>query len=342
MKQNRKVPKPPRDLRAVIHKKPAVFAVYLILRIIVLLTLVSSIIRGEYENAFVCLLVLVLFMLPFFIQQNFGIELPSTLEIIILLFIFASEILGELACFFITIPNWDSILHTTTGFLCAATGFALIDILNRNSKIKFELSPVYVSLVAFCFSMTIGVLWEFFEFGMDRLFLMDMQKDTVIHSITSVMLDPTNMNIPVTIRDITSVAVNGQELGFGGYLDIGLYDTMEDLFVNFIGALSLALSGIFTSSAAGRGRSPRRLSLPLPSPNRRKNLPKHRPRPRWKNKGELTVALPGKGRHRIRCGSHSSRGRCRRRSHPRRKGARHSSCPLARSGRAALRFGGWM
>ena len=254
MKQNRKVPKPPRDLRAVIHKKPTFFSVYLILRIVVLLTLVSSIIRGEYENAFVCLLVLFLFMLPLFIQQNFGIELPSTLEIIILLFIFASEILGELGCFFITVPNWDSILHTTTGFLCAATGFALIDILNRNSKIKFELSPVYVSLVAFCFSMTIGVLWEFFEFGMDRLFLMDMQKDTIIHSITSVMLDPTNMNIPVTIGDITSVAVNGQELGFGGYLDIGLYDTMEDLFVNFIGALVFSFIGYFYIKRRGEGK----------------------------------------------------------------------------------------
>lgn len=254
MKQNRKVPKPPRDLRAVIRKKPTVFAVYLILRIVVLLTLVSSIIRGEHENAFVCLLVLFLFMLPLFIQQNFGIELPSTLEIIILLFIFASEILGELGCFFITYPNWDSILHTTTGFLCAATGFALIDILNRNSKIKFELSPVYVSLVAFCFSMTIGVLWEFFEFGMDRLFLMDMQKDTIIHSITSVMLDPTNMNIPVTIGDITSVAVNGQELGFGGYLDIGLYDTMEDLFVNFIGALVFSFIGYFYIKRRGEGK----------------------------------------------------------------------------------------
>ena len=254
MKQNRKVPKPPRDLRAVIHKKPTVCAVYLILRIVVLLTLVSSIIRGEYENAFVCLLVLFLFMLPLFIQQNFGIELPSTLEIIILLFIFASEILGELGCFFITYPNWDSILHTTTGFLCAATGFALIDILNRNSKIKFELSPVYVSLVAFCFSMTIGVLWEFFEFSMDRLFLMDMQKDTIIHSITSVMLDPTNMNIPVTIGDITSVAVNGQALGFGGYLDIGLYDTMEDLFVNFIGALVFSFIGYFYIKRRGEGK----------------------------------------------------------------------------------------
>lgn len=104
-------------------------------------------------------------------------------------------------------------LHTTTGFLCAATGFALIDILNRNSKIKFQLSPIYVAVAAFCFSMTVGVLWEFFEFGMDRLFMMDMQKDTVVNAITSVMLDPTNSNIPVTIDGITSVTITGRSWG---------------------------------------------------------------------------------------------------------------------------------
>lgn len=241
-------------LKTAIRRQPAVFAVYTILRLIVLATLVSSILRGEYESAFICLLVLVLFMLPFFIQQNFGIELPSTLEIIILLFIFAAEILGELKCYFITFHHWDTMLHTTTGFLCAATGFALIDILNRNSRIKFQLSPIYVALVAFCFSMTVGVLWEFFEFGMDRLFQMDMQKDTVVNSITSVMLDPTNSNIPVTIDGITSVQVNGQELGFGGYLDIGLYDTMKDLFVNFIGAVVFSTIGYFYIKHRGHGK----------------------------------------------------------------------------------------
>lgn len=145
-------------------------------------------------------------------------------------------------------------LHTTTGFLCAATGFALIDILNRNSRIKFQLSPVYVALAAFCFSMTVGVMWEFFEFGMDRLFHMDMQKDTVIQSVTSVMLDPTNSNIPVTIDGIRSVAVNGQDLGFDGYLDIGLYDTMEDLFVNFVGAVVFSTIGYFYIKHRGRGK----------------------------------------------------------------------------------------
>ena len=254
MKRHPKFSPQPRDLKAAVRRQPAVFTVYLVLRLIVLATLVSSVIRGEYESAFICLLVLVLFMLPFFIQQNFGIELPSTLEIIILLFIFAAEILGELECYFITFPYWDSMLHTTTGFLCAATGFALIDILNRNSRIKFELSPIYVALAAFCFSMTVGVLWEFFEFGMDRIFHMDMQKDTVVSSITSVMLDPTNKNIPVTIDGITSVTVNGQELGFGGYLDIGLYDTMEDLFVNFIGAVVFSTIGYFYIKHRGKGK----------------------------------------------------------------------------------------
>lgn len=243
-----------RRLKATIRQQPAVFAVYVVLRLIVVAELVLSILRGEYESAFICLLVLILFILPFFIQQNFGIQLPTTLEIIILLFIFAAEILGELEGYFITYPDWDTMLHTTTGFLCAATGFALIDILNRNSRIKFHLSPIYVALAAFCFSMTVGVLWEFFEFGMDRLFHLDMQKDTVVQSITSVMLDPTNSNTPITIDGIHSVAVNGNDLGFDGYLDIGLYDTMEDLFVNFIGAVTFSVIGYFYIKHRGKGK----------------------------------------------------------------------------------------
>ena len=253
----KKPPKPKdtaRRLKATIRQQPAVFAVYVVLRLIVVAELVLSILRGEYESAFICLLVLILFILPFFIQQNFGIQLPTTLEIIILLFIFAAEILGELEGYFITYPNWDTMLHTTTGFLCAATGFALIDILNRNSRIKFQLSPIYVALAAFCFSMTVGVLWEFFEFGMDRLFHLDMQKDTVVQSITSVMLDPTNSNTPVTIDGIHSVAVNGNDLGFDGYLDIGLYDTMEDMFVNFIGAMTFSVIGYFYIKHRGKGK----------------------------------------------------------------------------------------
>lgn len=261
----KKTPKP-RDtvqrLKEAIHKQPAVFAVYLALRLIVLAELVMSIIRGEYESAFICLLVLALFILPFFIQQNFGIQLPSVLEIIILLFIFAAEILGELECYFITYPNWDSMLHTTTGFLCAATGFALIDILNRNSRIKFQLSPVYVALAAFCFSMTVGVLWEFFEFGMDWFFHSDMQRDTVINAIYSASLDPTRSNKVVAVKGIYDVVINGEELGMGGYLDIGLIDTMKDLLVNFVGAVVFSVTGFFYARSKGTKRTPAQSFVP--------------------------------------------------------------------------------
>ena len=230
-----------------IRRNKSVFIVYLVLRLLVLVSLVMSFVRGEYEHAALCLLVLALFLAPSFVQYNFGIELPSTLQIIILCFIFAAEILGELQCYFIQFPNWDTLLHTTSGFLFAAVGYSLADIMNRSKRVNVKLSPLYLSLVAFCFSMTIGVLWEFFEFSVDRLFLMDMQKDTVIHTISSVMLDETNSNIPVVVQNIQDVQIAGESLGLGGYLDIGLYDTMEDLFVNFVGALVFSMIGYISA-----------------------------------------------------------------------------------------------
>ena len=192
-------------------------------------------------------------IIPSFIQINLKIELPTALEITILLFIFAAEILGEIQAYYLKFPFWDTVLHTVNGFLMAAIGFALVDILNRSKKFSIQLSPAFVAIVAFCFSMTIGVVWEFFECGMDQLFGLDMQKDTIVHTIKSVMLDPTKSNRPVGIRDIQSVMVNGQDLGLGGYLDIGLLDTMKDLFVNFIGAVVFSILGYFYVKKRGKG-----------------------------------------------------------------------------------------
>ena len=245
--------KPNAQFRTVQNKR-LIAAVYFLLRISVVLVLIVHFLSGDFESVMLCVLTLILFTLPSIIERRLKIDLPDTLEIIILLFIYSAEILGEIQAFYIAIPFWDTMLHTLNGFLCAAIGFSLIDLLNRSRKFTFSLSPLYLAIVAFCFSMTVGVLWEFFEFGMDRLFHMDMQKDTVVQSITSVMLDPTNSNTPVTIDGIHSVAVNGQDLGFDGYLDIGLYDTMADLFVNFIGAVVFSTIGYFYIKHRGRGR----------------------------------------------------------------------------------------
>ena len=230
------------------------FMVYMILRVLVILMMILQFFNRNYENVFLCILTLFLLIVPSFIQINLKIELPTALEIIILLFIFAAEILGEIQAYYIKFPFWDTILHTINGFLMAAIGFALVDILNRSKRITFQLSPVFLAVVAFCFSMTIGVVWEFFEFSMDMFFNLDMQKDTIVHSISSVMLDPTNSNVPVGIDNITDVTVNGKSLGLGGYLDIGLIDTMKDLLVNFIGAAVFSIIGYFYVKNRGKGR----------------------------------------------------------------------------------------
>lgn len=237
-------------------EEPAAFWTYVVLRFIVILVLIRCILRGDIESAFVCVLVLVIYLLPQFVENKLNIDIPTALEVIIFVFVFAAEILGELQSYFIKYSNWDTILHTSSGFLCAAVGFSLVDLLNRSDNVKVQLSPGYLAITAFCFSMTIGILWEFIELSADKLFLLDMQKDTIVNQISSVSLDPTNSNIPITVKDIQDVILvtgSGEvPLGLGGFLDIGLYDTMEDLFVNFIGAVVFSVVAFFECKSEKR------------------------------------------------------------------------------------------
>lgn len=225
---------------------------YILLRVLVVAVMVAQIWNQNWNNVFLCVLTLILFMIPSFVDKQLHIEMPTTLEIIILLFIFSAEILGEIQEYYLIFDHWDAMLHTINGFLMAAIGFSLIDILNQNENFSMTLSPVFVAVFAFCFSMTIGVLWEFFEFSADWFFHTDMQKDTIIQSISSILFNPEGKNVAVTIP-IESVVVNGETWNFGGYIDIGLIDTMSDLFVNFIGAVVFSIFGLFYIKGRGKG-----------------------------------------------------------------------------------------
>ena len=252
-----------REAQHLWKEKRSVTLVYILLRTSVVLVMLAQIFNRNFENVFLCVLTLLLFMMPSVMKRKLDVELPNTLEIIILLFIYAAEILGEIGAYYVTFPYWDTVLHTLNGFLCAAIGFSLVDILNRSSSERFNLSPLYMAIVAFCFSMTVGVIWEFFECTMDQLFFLDMQKDTVVSAIGSIMLDAPGGNHPVVIKNITDVIIvqaDGTQtaLGLGGYLDIGLLDTMEDLFVNFIGALTFSIIGYFYVKSRGENKFARR------------------------------------------------------------------------------------
>ncbi|MCI8965389.1 MAG: hypothetical protein HFJ43_03445 [Clostridia bacterium] len=232
-------------------KEKGIVGLYVFLRVSVILLLLLEIIRHNWNNVFICVLTLVLFLIPVILDKKFNIELPSVLEIIILLFIFSAEILGEIQNFYGIFKNWDTILHTLNGFIMAGIGFSLIDILNNSERFHITLTPIFVALVAFCFSMTIGVLWEFFEYEMDVIVKTDMQKDAIVSSISSVKFSD-NKNEPVVVSDITSTKINGKVNGEekeiivkNGYLDIGINDTIKDLMVNCIGAIVFSAIGYF-------------------------------------------------------------------------------------------------
>ena len=231
------------------ENKRSSLAIYLILRFLVILCMVLQLIRGDLNNALLCLLSLILLFAPLFIQNKFEITLPDGLEIAIYLFIFSAEILGEINNFYGIIPYWDTMLHTINGFLATAVGFSLVNLLNNNST-HINLSPFYLCLVAFCFSMTIGVLWEFFEYGSDKILKLDMQKDTIVQEISSVALNPDGKNKPVIIDNIGKTVIYDTKGNIiqkidNGYLDIGINDTMKDLFVNFVGALVFSFFAYF-------------------------------------------------------------------------------------------------
>jgi hypothetical protein len=208
------------------------------------------------EGVLFASLALILLLLPPFIKKSFRVELPTLLEAVAYFFVFCAQILGEINSFYTKVPYWDTMLHTVCGFIFAAFGFCLFDIFNKNRKSKFELSPFFLTLLAFCFSITIGTVWEFFEFGMDALTLGDMQRDTVVSGFGSTFLNPDRLNSVIYVEEIekTLIYTKNGVIEINGYLDIGLIDTIKDMFVNFIGAFIFSIFGYTYIKTRGKGK----------------------------------------------------------------------------------------
>lgn len=230
------------------RRKKLLLYVYLVLLLLTVAVALYEACLAQWENALLALLALLLYFIPPFVEKIAKIELPPALEILALIFVFASQILGEIANFYERVPIWDTLLHSVSGFMFAAFGFSLVDMLNRDRSKSRALSPICLAFIAFSFSMTVGVSWEFIEFSIDTLFEKDMQKDTLITSIYSIRFDPERRNRVVSLENIAKTVItmtNESAVTLKGYLDIGLIDTMKDLFLNFIGALSFSAIGIF-------------------------------------------------------------------------------------------------
>lgn len=233
------------------------FVLYMLLRLIIIAVIVMAIIRGDYEHIWQCVLALVMFCLPPFFERTIKADLPALFEIVILLFIFAFFILGEVFSFMALVPWWDTMLHTFYGFIFAAFSFSLIDVLNDDKNLKFKLSPFYLCLSSISITIFFGVLWEFFEYFADHFLGKDMQKDWLVTSFNSTYLDPGNGMTPYVVSDIKSTIINyanDQQIVLNGYLDIGIIDTMKDLFVAFIGALVFCIFLVAYLKSKGKNK----------------------------------------------------------------------------------------
>lgn len=246
------------------------FVIYALMGMITATVTVLTFIDGQYESTFTAVLSLFLFLLPTFLEESFRIKLPTALEIIAVLFVFCANILGEIFEFYTLLPFWDDMLHCTSGFIFAAFGFSLVELFNRNGRFDFHLSPIFISTVAFCFAVTVGVAWEFFEFFADRILGTDMQRDSVIGEIHSAYLNP-NGQSPIGIDGISHTVITSEEgmvLRIGGYLDIGLLDTMKDLLIDVLGALLFCIIGFLYTGHRAHARLARRFIPRVEPPSR--------------------------------------------------------------------------
>ena len=123
-----------------------------------------------------CILGIVAMMMPTLLENKFKIIIPSYMIILYTIFLYAAIYLGEVKSFYYNISNWDNILHTFSGAMIGALGFSIVTLLNKTEKVPMELSPLFVALFSFCFAVTLGVVWEFYEYTFDGLLGLNMQK----------------------------------------------------------------------------------------------------------------------------------------------------------------------
>lgn len=162
-----------------------------------------------------CLLGLLVMMLPTFVSKKWKIVVPNTIVILYYVFLYCAIYLGEVRNFYHLIPFWDDILHAFSGAMLGALGFILVDLLNKNKKVSVSLSPFFISVFAFCFAVSLGCIWEVYEFTLDSILGLNMQKHT-----------------------------------FSGKALVGnaaLFDTMKDIVIDAAAAASVAVVGYFTN-----------------------------------------------------------------------------------------------
>lgn len=164
-------------------------AVANIIRGLLILSAAFSLHTKNYLNFFTAVMTLWLTFLPFIIARKNHIKLPQSFQIVILLFIFGAQYLGELKDYYFRFWWWDKMLHTFSGIILGFIGYLLIYVLNNEKKVDVYLSPFFMVFFSFTFAVCVGALWEIFEFTMDNTFGLNMQKSGLVDTMWDLIVD---------------------------------------------------------------------------------------------------------------------------------------------------------
>jgi len=162
-----------------------------------------------------CVLGIIVMTIPAILNRRWSFDIPNNMHMLYFVFLYCAIYLGEVRSFYYIIPQWDTVLHAFSGAMLGAFGFTLVSIFNNAEKVKVQLSPFFVALFAFCFALAIGALWEIYEYGMDEVLSLNMQK--------------------FALEDGTLLI--GHE---------ALDNTMKDMIVDSLSALMMTVYGFFS------------------------------------------------------------------------------------------------
>ena len=160
-----------------------------VLRGLFLVSFTVSLVRHNYDITIVSAGSFALTFIPSIMERSIKVSLPASFQVVLLIFIFGAQFLGEIFDYYERFWWWDVLLHGWSGVLLGIVGFLLVYILNTADGVKVVMSPFFIAFFALCFAVTCGVIWEVFEFSMDLIFGTNMQKSGLTDTMGDLLID---------------------------------------------------------------------------------------------------------------------------------------------------------
>jgi len=241
-----------------------VFTAYIVCWVITLASalgsIISTLILGEtpieklVEHLSLCIGAFIALHIPVRMRTKMHVHIPPVIHISIAFMILAHFVLGEVYRFYDHVKHFDKVLHLSGGFIIAICGFSIVRSFSKNEDGSVKLSPFFAAIFSLCFSITLLALWEFFEYAVDSISGINMQRwqDGLLYCINGIFAENTLIdaqcveNARLAKIQFAEVEIDGTRYWLtNSKRGSGLIDTMNDMIIGAIGAAIVSTLGAF-------------------------------------------------------------------------------------------------